>query len=226
MASTYRLSEKQEDAEMNAALAIILGLAYVASPGPVNIETLRRGLAGGFRVALALQLGSIIGHLVWAILALAGVGLLLTHAAAQTVLGIAGTGLLLYLGYSALRSWRTIAAVARPAGDTTAQARPAAPAAWRMAWTGAAIATANPFGPAFWLSIGSAMSGSAQQQPATFLGGFFLGALLAGVTIALLVGIGHARITPRLVRLATSSCGLALIGCGLIVGYTTMLGWS
>jgi threonine/homoserine/homoserine lactone efflux protein len=207
---------------MNIALGIMLGLAYVASPGPVNIETLRRGLAGGFRVALALQLGSLIGDLFWASLALAGLGLLLAHAAAQTILGVAGTALLLYLGCSALRSWRAIAAVAIPAGASTSQRKPAAQAAWRMAWTGAAIATVNPFGPAFWLSIGGALGGSA-QHPVTFLGGFFLGALIAAVGIALLVGIGHARITPRLVRLATSGCGLALIGCGLTVGYTTLL---
>src|SRR5512138_656777 len=100
---------------MNAALAIMLGLAYVASPGPVNIETLRRGLVGGFRVALALQLGSLIGDLFWAMLVLAGVRLLLTHAAAQTVLSIAGAALLLYLGCSALRSWRAIVAVVDPA---------------------------------------------------------------------------------------------------------------
>jgi threonine/homoserine/homoserine lactone efflux protein len=208
---------------MNTALAIMLGLAYVASPGPVNIETLRRGLAGGFRVALALQLGSLIGDLFWAGLALAGAGLLLTHAAAQTILGIAGTALLLYLGCSALRSWRVIAAAAGVVADTASQAQPVAQSPRRMVWTGAAIATANPFGPAFWLSIGGAIGGSAQQHPVTFLGGFFLGALLAALGIALLVGIGHARITPRLVRLATSGCGLALIGCGLMVGYTTLV---
>jgi hypothetical protein len=65
-----------------------------------------------------------------------------------------------------------------------------------MVWTGAAITTANPFGPAFWLSIGGAIGGSAQQNPATFLGGFFLSALLAALGIALVVGVGHARITP------------------------------
>ena len=208
---------------MNATLAIMLGLVYVASPGPVNIETLRRGLTGGFRVALSLQLGSLLGDLFWALLALAGVGLLLAHAAAQTILGIAGTLLLLYLGYSALRSWRTIAVAANPTGGTVPQSYSPALGNWRMFWTGAAIATANPFGPAFWLSIGGAMGSSAQHHPATFLGGFFLGALLAAVGIAVVVGIGHARITPRLVRLATSGCGLALIACGLMVGYATVL---
>lgn len=208
---------------MVGALGIMLGLAYVASPGPVNIETLRRGLAGGFRVALALQLGAIVGHLMWAILALGGAGLLLSDAAAQTVLGIAGTALLLHLGWSALRSWRAITAVACPAGHASPHAPSAAAPMRRVAWTGVAIATTNPFGPAFWLSIGSALGPSALQHPATFLGGFFLGALLTGVGIAVLAGLGHARITPRLVRLATSGCGLALIGYGLMLGWTTVL---
>ncbi len=208
---------------MTVELAIMLGLAYVASPGSVNIETVRRGLTGGFRVALALQLGSLIGDLFWASLALAGVGLLLAHAAAQTILGIAGTALLLYLGCSALRSWRAIAAVTSLANDAPTQPDTPVPTVRRMVWTGAAIATANPFGPAFWLSIGGAMGGSAQHHPATFLGGFFLGALLASMGIALLVGLWHTRLTPRLVRLATSGCGLGLIGCGLMVGYATVL---
>jgi threonine/homoserine/homoserine lactone efflux protein len=43
----------------------MLSLAYVASPGPVNIETLRRGLAGGFRAALALQRGAIGASISW-----------------------------------------------------------------------------------------------------------------------------------------------------------------
>ncbi len=87
---------------MDGALGIMLGLAYVVAPGSVNIETLRRGLTGGARVALAMQLGAIIGELFWALLPLAGTGLLLTHAVAQTILGIAGTTLLMYLGWLAV----------------------------------------------------------------------------------------------------------------------------
>src|SRR5262245_33133368 len=90
---------------MDVLLGIMLGVAYVVPPGPVNIETVRRGLTGGFRVALALQLGALIGDMVYAILAVAGAGLLLNHTATQSLLGIIGVGLLLCLGYSALRSW-------------------------------------------------------------------------------------------------------------------------
>lgn len=38
-----------------------IGLAYCATPGAVNAEALRRGLARGFWPALLVQLGSLIG---------------------------------------------------------------------------------------------------------------------------------------------------------------------
>ncbi len=42
-------------------------------------ETLRRGLTGGFRPALLVQLGSLIGDAVWALLGLTGLALLLGY---------------------------------------------------------------------------------------------------------------------------------------------------
>ncbi len=209
---------------MTGALGIMLGLAYVASPGPVTVETLRRGLAGGMRVAFTLQLGAIIGHVIWAMLALVGVGLLLTNAPAQILLGGVGSILLMYLGWSALRGWRSFAMAASAGHKIGASNRSAAPTARRVFWTGVAVAVANPFGPAFWLSIGGTLGQGAEHSAPLFLGGFFIGSLLAAVGIVLLVGLGHTRITPRLARLASHGCGVVLIGFGVLVGYTTMLG--
>ena len=96
---------------MEVLLGVMMGVAYVVPPGPVNIETARRGLTGGFPAALAMQLGAVIGDTTYAVLALAGVGLVLTHALAQALLGIVGTGLLLYLGWSGLSSWRGIVSI-------------------------------------------------------------------------------------------------------------------
>jgi chemosensory pili system protein ChpE len=208
---------------MTAALGFFLGLAYVASPGPVNVETLRRGLAGGVRPALALQLGSLVGDLVWVVLALAGAGLVLTHALAQTILGVAGTAILLVSGWSALRSREAIATITTESGSDDTFRRPAPLDIRRTLWTGMALATANPLAPVFWMSVSGALGGSTQQLLA-FLGGFAVGALMAGVGIALLIGLWQTRLTPRLVGIATSGCGLALIGYGLMVGYTTVLG--
>jgi chemosensory pili system protein ChpE len=208
---------------MTAVLGFLLGLAYVASPGPVNIETLRRGLAGGVRPALALQVGSLVGDLLWAALALAGVGLVLTHALAQTILGVAGAALLLVFGWSALQGRAAIAAITSEPASGGRPPQLAPMDTRRTLWTGAAIATANPLAPIFWVSVMGSLGGST-QHPLAFLGGFAVGELVVGGGIALLVGLWHTRLTPRLLRVATSGCGLALIGYGLMVGYTAVRG--
>jgi chemosensory pili system protein ChpE len=213
----------EEGSTMTAALGFMLGLVYVASPGPVNVETLRRGLTGGVRPALALQLGALAGDLLWVVLALAGVGLLLTHALAQTILGVAGMALLLCFGWSALWSQAVITAVTCSSASVETSRQTAPVGLRRTVWTGVAIATANPLAPIFWVSVSGSL-GESTQQPLAFLGGFAFGALLAGIGIALLVGLWHARLTPRLVRAVTSGCGLVLLGYGLLVGYTTVLG--
>ena len=56
--------------------AAVLGILYVAAPGPVNVATLRRGLRGGFGDALAVQLGAFVGDLPYVVLGLVGVPLL------------------------------------------------------------------------------------------------------------------------------------------------------
>ena len=53
-----------------------LGLALCAPPGVVFAETVRRGLGRGFRAALGVQMGSLVGDGTWAALALGGAALL------------------------------------------------------------------------------------------------------------------------------------------------------
>ena len=45
-----------------------LGLAFCAPPGAVTAEAVRRGLSRGFRAALLLELGSLVGDAFWAAL--------------------------------------------------------------------------------------------------------------------------------------------------------------
>ena len=45
--------------------AFILGLVFNATPGPVFAETVRQGVRGGFRSALAVQFGSLVGDALW-----------------------------------------------------------------------------------------------------------------------------------------------------------------
>jgi chemosensory pili system protein ChpE len=212
---------------MDVLLGVMLGVAYVLPPGPVNIETVRRGLVGGARAALAIQLGAVIGDVVYAILALVGVGLLLSYSAAQSLLALIGTGLLVYLGWSALRSgWGNVDIVAcSPAG--AASAWPTTPHAnlQRTFLTGLAISIANPYGIPFWLSVGSSFMQHSHNHGVLFLCGFFLGSLLSSLMIAGLVGRCCSRISPQILRWTSGACGLALIALGLCLGRSMFSAW-
>ncbi len=54
---------------MELGLELLMGFAYMASPGPITSETLRRGTIFGFPAAVSVQLGGMIGHLFYALLA-------------------------------------------------------------------------------------------------------------------------------------------------------------
>lgn len=74
------------------------GLVFNAAPGPIFAETLRRGVRGGFRPALAVQVGSLVGDAVWAILGLAGAAALLTQDAFRVPIAVIGSLVLALLG--------------------------------------------------------------------------------------------------------------------------------
>jgi threonine/homoserine/homoserine lactone efflux protein len=182
-------------------------------------------LAGGFRAGLAVQLGAVIADVVYALLALAGLGLLLTHVGAHLWLEIAGTGFLVYLGWSALNSSEGKAyAVTCPVAEAAPRARPVLPASHEHFRTGFVMGLFNPYGLAFWLSV----TGGTMQSPyriGMMFPGFFLLCLLWSLAFALLVSRWRSRITPRFVRWLSCACGLALVAFGLSLGYSTVLAW-
>jgi len=81
----------------------LFGWSVAWPPGPINAELMRRAVARGFAPAYAVALGAASGDALWAILAAAGAGVLLTRPAAQLALGIASTALLLVLAIVFLR---------------------------------------------------------------------------------------------------------------------------
>jgi chemosensory pili system protein ChpE len=85
-----------------AATGVGLGIAYAAVPGAVNAEAMRRGLAGGFRPAALIQLGSLVGDTVWAVLGLTGAAVLAASDALAVALGLLGAGFLFALARAAL----------------------------------------------------------------------------------------------------------------------------
>ncbi|HEY0755199.1 MAG TPA: LysE family transporter [Ktedonobacteraceae bacterium] len=197
--------------------AIGLGIAYSASPGAVNTEAIRRGVARGARSTLLVETGSLIGDSVWAILGLTGVTLLTRYLAFQIVLGIAGGFFLLRLAWLALSE-----AFARQRSPSETASTTHGDFA-----TGIVFGLANPVGLAFWSGLGSSVvaEGVTGWQFVFFCAGFFLGAVLWCLAISIAMRWGRRWIHPNLFRWINILCGLALGYFGLRVLWITLQDW-
>ena len=170
-------------------MAFLLGFIFNAAPGAVFAETVRRGMSGGYRVALSVQFGSLVGDAVWAILGLAGIGLLLQADMLKIPVGIAGSG---YLAWLAWDSWRA-------ASEDDATATPTASAdAMR---SGVVLSLSNPQNVAYWAALGSAFGALGISDPgradyAIFFCGFMASSIVwcfvcAGLVSQLFGGRGR-----------------------------------
>ncbi|MBC7809587.1 MAG: LysE family transporter [Burkholderiales bacterium] len=186
-----------------------LGIALCIVPGIITAEATRRGLTGGFRAALLVELGSLVGDATWAVIALIGAAFLVQNAAARLLLGGVGTVLLLRLAWGALKAWY------RPAQTETENT-----AARRYNGhfvTGVALSLANPQAIAFWLGVGGGMVATDLASPAPeigqfalFFAGFMLAAFVWAFFIATLISFGRRFVTPQTVRWLNLICAVAL----------------
>jgi threonine/homoserine/homoserine lactone efflux protein len=187
--------------------AFTFGVAYTAAPGAVNTESLRRGLARGFRPALLVQLGSLVGDLGWAARALAGISLVLQDRPIQLALGIAGGCFLLRLAWTALQqAWRgglPLASGRTDRGDFA---------------TGLFFSVANPFGLAFWSGVGGGLSSLGIAGPGgfgIFLAAFAVGAVAWCFVAAFAIGWTQRRVGDKVQRWTSAVAGVVLGYFGL-----------
>ena len=189
----------------------VIAISFSAPPGPVTMETIRRGVRGGFRPALDVQLGSIIGDMAWCLAALIGLAPLVQIDFIRIALGVVGVGLLIYLGAIGIRDAFKAGALDTSSGGDVKQG------SFR---SGMAISLANPQAVGYWLSVGGALvaSGAVGQtlgQTAGFIGGFVGGTLLWAFSMAFAVRFGKRILNPVAFRLITFACGATLIVFGV-----------
>ena len=187
--------------------ALLLGLVFSATPGAVNAESLRRGIARGFRPALLVQLGSLMGDMVWAAVALTGTAFLVQNRPVALVLGIVGACFLLRQAFAAFRA---------TARRGTEQDFPAHARGDFI--TGSFFSLTNPFAVAFWLGLGAGVTATAHTGlPATvgFFAGFFAGAVLWCGGFATLVSVGRRYANGPVLRSIDVLAGIALSYFGI-----------
>lgn len=190
--------------------AFFLGLIFNAAPGAVFAETVRQGVRGGYRPALAVQLGSLVGDALWAVLGLVGIGLLLQLDWLRWPIGVAGT---LYLLWLARDSWRAAGAEFSVAMDAGSAQRTAVRA-------GVLLSVTNPQNIAYWAALGSAMGAVGVHEPsATDYGVFFAGFMVSSVVwafvCAAMVDRLFARSGSQWAKLTYRLCAVAFVALAL-----------
>jgi chemosensory pili system protein ChpE len=190
-------------------VAVLLALAYCAAPGPVLAETARRGLANGFRAALAVELGSLAGDAVWIGLMFAGAAALAQAGGVQLAAGGVGGLFLLWLGVRALSNARR---KRLPLSDGAAAEQAFA--------TGAAMSVASPYALPFWLTVSGSLSGYGVSSAGAlgytiFSAAFLLTCLAFALFAASVISWGRRFLRPRFFFLIDLVGGLLFVVIGL-----------
>ncbi|OPY34631.1 MAG: leucine export protein LeuE [Methanomassiliicoccales archaeon PtaU1.Bin124] len=185
--------------------AIMLGLLLCAPPGAVNTEAFRRGVSGGFKRAWGIELGSCVGDLTWACLALIGLAFIVTNDVARILLGVGGAALLIYLAFQAVRDSRNKAALEGEIKEGRSDLV-----------TGALISLGNPFQVAFWLGFGGSAIAVIVPDPTAvdygiFIGGYVIGLMIWSFSYSVLIGYGRKYVTPKLFQAINIVCAAVMI---------------
>jgi chemosensory pili system protein ChpE len=191
-----------------AITGFLIALAFAAPPGPVLMETIRRGMRAGFTPALLVQFGSIGGDSIWCLAALIGLAPLLQAEWLRIPWTILGVGILAAFGIRAI--WD---------GFHESAARPAAT---RFEHAGAfqsglIISLGNPMALGYWFAVAGAMiTNPILQTPSiglygSFAAGFVLAMIIWAIFMALLAGWGRRIPGIWFFRGIHLACGIFLL---------------
>ena len=196
--------------------AFVMAITFAIQPGPIGFEAMRRGVKQGWRAALAVELGSLAGDGVWALLALLGASVLFQNPLITLVLGLFGCLLLLRFAWDAWRASRSTIDV---------EAGAAAKSSRSHLLAGALLSLSNPQNITFWLGMSGVIVGLGFLDPApthvlVFFSGFMFAQLCWCFFFAAVVEFGRRRLlNQNLFRWINRTCALllALMGASLLL---------
>ncbi len=198
--------------------AFAMSLAFAAQPGVIGFESLRRGLSHGWSAALHVELGSLVGDGVWAIIALLGASLLFQNRLVTLILGLFGCALLLRFAWDAWVASRGEVSLA-VAGDGRSNHLAA----------GAMLSLSNPQNITFWLGMSGTIIGIGFLDPQplhllVFFAGFMTAQVCWCFFFATVVEIGRRRLlNQRLFRCINLVCAVFLAYMGVKLLLQTVL---
>ena len=186
--------------------AMALGFFFNAAPGAIFTESLRRGLKGGFKSALYIQFGSLVGDLIWAVIGLGGAAILFEIDAIKMPMAIFGGVLLAWLAFNSfLDATKKIPSInlTLKQDDKT------------ELMVGAALSLSNPINITYWAGMAGTIATLGVKEPTgqafiVFLGGFMFSSIIWCFLCAGFIGFVRKAINQTGWVLINISCGIGL----------------
>ena len=193
--------------------AFAMSLTFSVQPGVIGFEALRRGVSHGWTAALHVELGSLLGDGVWAIIALLGASILFQNRLVTLLLGLFGCVLLLRFAWDA---WRAARADVEMADGDAGQSN--------HLLAGAMLSLSNPQNITFWVGMSGTIIGFGFLDPQpihllVFFAGFMIAQVCWCFFFAALVGYGRRLLSQRLFRWINLACAafLGIMGISLLL---------
>ena len=186
--------------------ATALGFLFNAAPGAIFTESLRRGLKGGFKSALYVQFGSLVGDLIWAVIGLGGAAILFEIDAIKIPMAIFGGVLLAWLAFSSFMD----ASKKIPSINLTLRQDDKTELT-----VGAALSLSNPINITYWAGMAGTIAMLGVKEPTgkafiVFLSGFMLSSIVWCFLCAGFIGFVRKAINQTGWVLINISCGIGL----------------
>ena len=212
------------------SLSFIVALSGAMAPGPLLTYTIIKTLQSprkGYLVGARVILGHSLLEALLIVAILLGLSPLLSNPLAVRIIGVLGSGFLLFLGGSLIRDvirGKAAAPLDRDSSRDTGNGEARGTAKIGSVWGGVLISMSNPYWWLWWASIGFAFmlryDVSFSRWP--LLLGFFIGHeggdLAWYVTVSTLVYLGRSRIDDRIYRVVLLLCAVVMIGLGGYLG--------
>ena len=186
--------------------AMALGFLFNAAPGAIFTESLRRGLKGGFKSALYVQFGSLVGDLIWAVLGLGGAAVLFEIDMIKMPMAIFGGVLLAWLAFNSFMD----ATKKIPSINLTLKQDEKTELT-----VGAALSLSNPINITYWAGMAGTIVMLGVKEPTgqafiVFLSGFMLSSIIWCFLCAGFIGFVRKAINQTGWVIINISCGIGL----------------
>ncbi|WP_445571429.1 LysE family translocator [Pseudomonas sp. E102] len=183
---------------MEFSSGFLLSLSLCLDIGVANIAMITLAMQRGYFQGFALGLGTCVGDLVYAVLALAGMTVLLQYEPVRWALWIGGSVLLLYFAAKMVHSAIYHNAVLAEAGESRANSPR------QEFFRGIFLATSSPSAILWFAAVGGTLiarsGGGTVLSSALFLGGFLSAGLLWSAGLCLAATQGGKMLGDKLLR--------------------------